>query len=197
MRHFPLLSVNQPTANHSTMSYNLPSISTLSAALGQDDQHQHQQQLQIAPELLDDPANQSSNHQQQESSERNGSHQQWTTDSHYQVDESTDDLRFFDTQQAAAEMDQPPPRKKARSRASVNNIDLANIINEATVAEYEDPAGDWRSGVVYVHPAATANQACVRCHRIKRKCDNARPRCAGCWKADTPCVFEISPATAG
>lgn len=192
MRHFPLLSFNPP-ADHSTMAYNLPPISTLSAALGQDGQHQ--QQLQIAPELLDDPANQS-NHQQ-DSTERNGAHQQWTTDSHYQVDESTDDLRFFDTQQAAAEMDQPPPRKKARSRASVNNIDLANIINEATVAEYEDPAGDWRSGVVYVHPAATANQACVRCHRIKRKCDNARPRCAGCWKADTPCVFEISPATAG
>jgi len=174
------------------MAYNLPPISTLSAVLGQDNQQQ-QHHLQIAPELLDDPTNQS--HSQQGSSERHGT-QQWTTESHYQVDESTDDLRWID-HQTNTQLDQPPPRKKARSRASVNNTDLANIINEATVAEYEDPNGDWRSGVVYVHPAATANQACVRCHRIKRKCDNARPRCAGCWKADTPCVFEISPATAG
>jgi CRISPR/Cas system-associated protein Cas5 (RAMP superfamily) len=45
------IRINQPT-NHSTMSYNLPPISTLSAALGQDDQHQHQQQLQIAPEII-------------------------------------------------------------------------------------------------------------------------------------------------
>jgi hypothetical protein len=184
------------------MAYNLPPISTLSAVLGQDNQ---QQQLQIAPDLLDDPSNHSNGPQDPE---RHGAHQQWTTDGHYQVDDPTDDLQWIDNHnhnqthqqiQEQAEIDQPPPRKKARSRASVNTntTDLANIMNEATVAEYEDPTGDWRAGVVYVHPPSTANQACVRCHRIKRKCDNARPRCAGCWKADTPCVFEISPATAG
>jgi hypothetical protein len=61
--------------------------------------------------------------------------------------------------------------------------------------EYAHPSRDPKLGPVFVHPPKEAAQACVRCHRIKRKCDAGRPRCKGCEKADVPCVFELSPAT--
>lgn len=61
--------------------------------------------------------------------------------------------------------------------------------------EYMHPSQDPKLGPVFVHPGPNAAQACVRCHRIKRKCDTGKPRCAGCTKADVPCVFELTPAT--
>jgi hypothetical protein len=182
------------------MAYNLPPISTLSAVLGGDEASPAS--IQITPELLDESVNQSNGQETDNRHESNHNpHQQWTTDSHYQVDESTDNIPWIDTQSQIQHVEAPVeedtrPRKKPRARYSTTNADMTALINEATIAEYEDPGGDFRAGAVYVHPSNSANQACVRCHRIKRKCDNAKPRCTGCWKADTPCVFEISPATA-
>jgi hypothetical protein len=63
--------------------------------------------------------------------------------------------------------------------------------------EYESPLKDIRLGAVFVHPPKGSAQACVRCHRIKRKCEGGKPRCQGCTKADVACVFELSPATSG
>lgn len=88
-----------------------------------------------------------------------------------------------------------PPRKKARKRGSTAKGKTSSIIEPGMVTEYEDPSGDFRTGVVYVHAGPTASQACMRCHAIKRKCDNARPRCAGCTKADEACAYEMNPAT--
>ena len=172
------------------MAYNLPPISTLSAALGGD----AASSIQINPDLLDDPTNQSNGQDTNNRHDTNNQHQQWTTDSHYQVDESTDNIPWIDTQTQSQHVEAPAeeenrPRKKPRARYSTTNADMTALINEATIAEYEDPGGDFRAGAVYVHPPSSVNQACVRCHRIKRKCDNAKPRCTGCWKADTPCVF--------
>lgn len=61
--------------------------------------------------------------------------------------------------------------------------------------EHEHPSSDPKMGPVFIHPPKGAAQACERCHKIKRKCDNARPRCAGCSKADAACVFELNAAT--
>ncbi|WVF70470.1 hypothetical protein IAT40_005260 [Kwoniella sp. CBS 6097] len=96
--------------------------------------------------------------------------------------------------------DKPKPKKRARvskprqSKAS-NGGPKDDGIPEEGVFDYADPSGDFKLGPVFVHPPKGAAQACVRCHKIKRKCDNARPRCAGCSKADVACVFELSPAT--
>ena len=92
-----------------------------------------------------------------------------------------------------------PPRKRSRvskprqSRGGGDGKD--DILDGMADVEYEDPMQDPKAGPIFVHPPQGAAQACVRCHRIKRKCDNARPRCAGCSKADVACVFELSPAT--
>lgn len=88
----------------------------------------------------------------------------------------------------------PKPKKRAK------------VVKPKATKEYEgelisgelecsDPSGDPNKGPVFVHPPDNATQACVRCHKIKRKCDNARPKCAGCSKAEVPCVFELSAAT--
>ena len=88
------------------------------------------------------------------------------------------------------------PPKKTRKRSSAGTkAQRALIIEEGMPAEYEDPKGDFRTGVIYVHASATAAQACMRCHAIKRKCDNERPRCTGCSRADEPCAYEMNPAT--
>ncbi|WWC58723.1 uncharacterized protein I303_101267 [Kwoniella dejecticola CBS 10117] len=98
--------------------------------------------------------------------------------------------------------DKPKPRKRARVSKPRQSKDGRNGgvkddgIPEEGILDYADPSGDFKLGPVYVHPPKGAAQACVRCHKIKRKCDNARPRCAGCSKADVACVFELSPATA-
>ena len=92
--------------------------------------------------------------------------------------------------------DAPPPAKKTRKRGSAGTkAQRALIGEEGMPAEYEDPTGDFRTGVIYVHAPPSTPQACMRCHAIKRKCDNRRPRCTGCEKADEPCAYEMNPAT--
>ncbi|OCF42302.1 hypothetical protein I317_03922 [Kwoniella heveanensis CBS 569] len=96
--------------------------------------------------------------------------------------------------------DKPKPKKRARVSKPRQSKDRNggpkdDGIPEEGVFDYADPSGDFKLGPVFVHPPKGAAQACVRCHKIKRKCDNARPRCAGCSKADVACVFELSPAT--
>ena len=89
-------------------------------------------------------------------------------------------------------------RKRPRAskpRASKGKEDVVDILDGSAEVEYEDPSHDYKMGPVFVHPPAGTAQACVRCHRIKRKCDNAKPRCAGCGKADVPCVYELNSAT--
>lgn len=90
-----------------------------------------------------------------------------------------------------------PPRKKPRKRGSTakGKTATASIFESGAVTEYEDPSHDFRAGVIYVHAGPTAAQACMRCHAIKRKCDNNRPRCSGCSKSDEPCAYEMNPAT--
>ncbi|KAK8865930.1 hypothetical protein IAR55_001079 [Kwoniella newhampshirensis] len=104
------------------------------------------------------------------------------------------------------EEEQPKPRKRPRVSKPRQSKDRQNAggggptdngLPTEGVLDFADPSGDLKLGPVFVHPPKGAAQACVRCHKIKRKCDNARPRCAGCSKADVACVFEISPATAG
>lgn len=88
-------------------------------------------------------------------------------------------------------------RKKKRPRVTKprkSKIDKEDPLDGVDV-EWEDPSQDPKTGPVFIHPPPGTAQACVRCHRIKRKCDQARPRCQGCGKADVPCVFELSPAT--
>ncbi|KAL1410592.1 hypothetical protein Q8F55_004609 [Vanrija albida] len=80
-------------------------------------------------------------------------------------------------------------RKRRRNKAPAD-LDL-----DGQDIEYEDPSGDHTQGPVFIHPPKGSVQACVRCHRIKRKCDGAWPRCASCLRADVPCVFELSVAT--
>ncbi|BEI91206.1 uncharacterized protein CcaverHIS019_0400260 [Cutaneotrichosporon cavernicola] len=83
------------------------------------------------------------------------------------------------------------PPKKRRRKGGAGNTDIPDNAE----VEYADPDGDTTRGPVFVHPPKGAVQACVRCHRIKRKCDGAFPRCASCTRADVPCVFELSAAT--
>ncbi|CAK9787152.1 hypothetical protein CC85DRAFT_331568 [Cutaneotrichosporon oleaginosum] len=90
----------------------------------------------------------------------------------------------------AAKAEDLPPKKRRRKGGAGNT----DIPDDAEV-EYADPDGDTTRGPVFVHPPKGAVQACVRCHRIKRKCDGAFPRCASCTRADVPCVFELSAAT--
>lgn len=80
-------------------------------------------------------------------------------------------------------------RKRRRNKVPAD-LDL-----EGQDIEYEDPSGDHTQGPVFIHPPKGSVQACVRCHRIKRKCDGAWPRCASCLRADVPCVFELGVAT--
>ena len=91
----------------------------------------------------------------------------------------------------------PKPRKRqkvTRPRALENDSPTELGLERGQEAEYEYASHDAKTGPIFVHPPKGAAQACVRCHRIKRKCDNARPRCAGCGKANVACVFELSPA---
>jgi hypothetical protein len=84
----------------------------------------------------------------------------------------------------------------AKTRLPKSRLDKPDDPIEGEM-EYEHPSRDIRLGAVFVHPIAGSAQACVRCHRIKRKCEGGKPRCAGCTKADVACVFELSPATSG
>lgn len=104
--------------------------------------------------------------------------------------------------QPSTSTENPRPKKRSRTntkRASLPNPEITDPSGlddtQLAEAEYEDPSRDWRLGPVFVQPPKGTAQACVRCHRIKRKCDGGRPRCAGCAKADVACVFELSPAT--
>lgn len=87
-----------------------------------------------------------------------------------------------------------PEATQKKKKRKVNPAKPTEHIPEGAEVEYEQD-GDPMRGPVFVHPPKDAVQACVRCHRIKRKCDGARPRCSACTKADVPCVFELSPAT--
>lgn len=87
-----------------------------------------------------------------------------------------------------------PEATQKKKKRKVNPAKPMEHIPEGAEVEYEQD-GDPMRGPVFVHPPKDAVQACVRCHRIKRKCDGARPRCSACTKADVPCVFELSPAT--
>ena len=88
-----------------------------------------------------------------------------------------------------------PVKPRKRARISKSEATLPEVHASAKEYDREDPSGNYIPGPVFVHPPVGATQACVRCHRIKRKCDNARPKCAGCSKARVACVFELSPAT--
>ena len=98
---------------------------------------------------------------------------------------------------AAESTEESKPRKRPRQSKTKakekENPD--NTLEEGYEYDYEDPSRDVKAGAIFRHPLPGAPQACIRCHRIKRKCDNARPRCAGCSKSDVACVFELSPAT--
>lgn len=87
-----------------------------------------------------------------------------------------------------------PEATQKKKKRKVNPAKPMEHIPEGAEVEYEQD-GDPMRGPVFVHPPKDSVQACVRCHRIKRKCDGARPRCSACTKADVPCVFELSPAT--
>lgn len=90
--------------------------------------------------------------------------------------------------------DQPTGSKRKRKPAKKTEP----AINWAeTEVEYSHPSRDPKLGPVFLHPPKDAAQACMRCHRIKRKCDATRPRCKGCEKADEVCMFELSSATSG
>lgn len=86
-----------------------------------------------------------------------------------------------------------PPSKKKRTKPRQSHAGEPDLPEGEL--EYMHPSQDPKLGPVFVHPGPNAAQACVRCHRIKRKCDTGKPRCAGCTKADVPCVFELTPAT--
>ena len=93
--------------------------------------------------------------------------------------------------------DQEGPKSKKRPRPSKprqSKIDKEPLVDIADMI-FENNEQDIRTGPVFVHSPAGTAQACIRCHRIKRKCDQARPRCQGCSKADVACVYELSPAT--
>jgi hypothetical protein len=97
----------------------------------------------------------------------------------------------------SSDHDPQPKRRKRGKKGSIQKSTedmLEGIEGELT---FENPSGDPTTGLVYVHPPKGTAQACVRCHKVKRKCDNGRPRCAACTKADVACVFELSPATSG
>jgi len=85
----------------------------------------------------------------------------------------------------------PNPRPRPKTK------DLEDPLENADNVEYEHPSKDFRLGSVFVHPPQGSAQACVRCHRIKRKCEGGKPRCTGCGKADVACVFELNAATSG
>lgn len=89
----------------------------------------------------------------------------------------------------------PKPKKRPRvSRPRVPKRQGEELLDFSQMV-FENPEQDVKTGPMFIHPPPETAQACVRCHRIKRKCDQARPRCAGCSKSDVPCVFELSPAT--
>lgn len=95
-----------------------------------------------------------------------------------------------------AKTDDVPPKKRRRKGGVGGGGAAATAdVPEGAEVEYADPDGDTTRGPVFIHPPKGAVQACVRCHRIKRKCDGASPRCASCTRADVPCVFELSAAT--
>lgn len=99
-----------------------------------------------------------------------------------------------DGKDAARPAPASPEATQKKKKRKVNPAKPMEHIPEGAEVEYEQD-GDPMRGPVFVHPPKDAVQACVRCHRIKRKCDGARPRCSACTKADVPCVFELSPAT--
>ncbi|ORX35941.1 fungal-specific transcription factor domain-domain-containing protein [Kockovaella imperatae] len=108
-------------------------------------------------------------------------------------------LQETEEQEPAEESSKPRKRPRAsKPRMSKSKENTINGLEVGFEYDYEDPSSDYKAGVVFRHPKpGAAPQACERCHKIKRKCDNARPRCAGCSKADEPCVFDLSPATSG
>lgn len=101
-------------------------------------------------------------------------------------------------EQPAAAAPPPPsepaserPKKRRRKAPAANGSDIP----EGAQVEYEDASGDPSRGPVFIHPPKGSVQACVRCHRIKRKCDGLWPRCKSCERSDVACVFELNPAT--
>jgi hypothetical protein len=171
--------------------YDLPPISTLSAALVGESQSS----LDIAPELLEDTSHQSNN--QDPTTNNHG--EMWTgewpsAEAGASGAAANEQLQLEDGDQPARKKARPSRR---RDMGPMSHADFANYLNGATNAEYEDPGRDFRGGAVFTYPPSGPNQACMRCHQIKRKCDNLRPRCSTCSKSDFPCVFEMSAATAG
>lgn len=92
---------------------------------------------------------------------------------------------------APSESPVEPPKKRRRKAQAANGSDIP----EGAEVEYEDASGDPSRGPVFIHPPKGSVQACVRCHRIKRKCDGLWPRCKSCERSDVACVFELSAAT--
>jgi hypothetical protein len=180
-------------------NYPLPPISTLSAALTS-------QSVPIAPELMgaeglppkrrgSDPP--SSGYAFQSSSARDEGHWAYPRPQSQarSVHPWEDGYRDHGAYPPLEMPDDESPKAKPRKRARVSKGETSPENDLEGEHDFEHPSGDFRMGPVFVHPPKGTAQACVRCHRIKRKCDNARPRCAGCGKADVACVFELSPAT--
>ncbi|WRT64142.1 uncharacterized protein IL334_001071 [Kwoniella shivajii] len=143
----------------------------------------------------------SSNLQQQQQDQQNES-SDYHMEQHSLDNGNGEDNANDNEHENGTSIDKPKPRKRPRTSKPRQSKDNRGDglkddgIPEKGVLDYADPSGDIKLGPVYVHPPKGAAQACVRCHKIKRKCDNAKPRCAGCSKADVACVFELSPATA-
>ncbi len=191
--------------------YPLPPISTLSAALAD-------QPVPIAPELMGSeglpPDRRTSYKQPPSPTSYPGYHPSSARDEsapwsypppsrslHPWEDDCRDHPQSQPYPQPESDLNLPPspkaktqPRKRARPKVEPTSPDQEEQLG-AREHEHEHPSGDPKMGPIFVHPPKGAAQACERCHRIKRKCDNARPRCAGCSKADVACVFELSAAT--
>ena len=181
----PCRFLHQPLITHIRMSqYPLPPVSTLSAALDS---------VPIAPELmgiegLPLPLKRRGSDTSPYTYQRDN---RWAYPPN-EWDEQRQELGTDISYKIEPDITSAHNPKKRKRRAKSPEDDIENGEREH---EYEHPSGDFKLGPVFVHPPKGAAQACMRCHRIKRKCDSARPRCAGCSKADVACVFELSAST--
>jgi hypothetical protein len=174
-----------------------------------DQQQQQQPQQSAQPPSSDYPSFASSNERggdvqwDNAQSFADATNQQWgESDYGYDQPAAADNAQAVDGQEHADGIDTSSPKEdnpKPKKRPRVSKPRAPKVEKEEPLdfsqMEFENPDQDPKNGPVFIHPAPGTAQACVRCHRIKRKCDQARPRCAGCSKSDVPCVFELSPAT--
>ena len=191
-----------------TMSYPLPPLSTLSAALSAVSSSSTAPPV-ISPDLLGEAGQPPRRPPGRDFASQIYASSSADTSPEYRVDDASSHREWYrpgpweQGYRAPANVyapmeDEPPaeePSKKRKARGTRVKQEPVVDDEEDGELEYEDPENDPKSGPVFVHPPKGAAQACVRCHKIKRKCDNARPRCGGCDKANVRCVFELSPAT--